>query len=44
MYDKEFKLMAVELMESHKTVAEVSLELGLPDKLLYQWKQISKEG
>ena len=24
MYDKEFKLMAVELIESHKTVAEVS--------------------
>ena len=38
MYDREFKLMAVELMESHKTVAEVSKELGVPTKLLYQWR------
>jgi transposase len=37
-FDKEFKLMAVELIESHKTVAEVSEELGVPKYLLYQWR------
>jgi transposase-like protein len=39
MYDKEFKLMAVELIESHKTVAEVSDELGVhknPKKVNWQ--------
>ena len=36
-YDKEFKLMAVELIESHKTVPEVSKDLGISKALLYQW-------
>jgi transposase-like protein len=36
MYDREFKLMAVELIESHKSVAEVSKELGVHKNLLYQ--------
>jgi transposase len=38
-YDKEFKLMAVELIESHKTVAEVSDELGVSKALLYRWRK-----
>lgn len=45
MYDKEFKLMAVELIESHKTVAEVSKELGVHKNLLYQWRsKFQKKG
>lgn len=43
MYEKEFKLMAVELIESHKTVAEVSKELGVHKNLLYQWKSKFRE-
>ena len=38
-YDKEFKLMAVELIESHKTVYDVSNELGVSKALLYQWRR-----
>jgi transposase len=38
-YDKEFKLMAVELIESHKTVPEVSKDLGVSKALLYQWRK-----
>ena len=34
-YDKEFKLMAVELMETHKNVKEVSEELGVCADLPY---------
>ena len=30
--------MGVELMESHKTVAEVSKELGVHKNLFYQWR------
>jgi len=37
-HDKEFKLMAIELIESHKSVAEVSEELGVTKTLLYQWR------
>ena len=43
MYDREFKLMAVELIESHKTVAEVSEELGVHKNLLYQWRSKFQE-
>ena len=38
-FDKEFKLMAVELIESHKTVPKVSEELGIDKSLLYQWRK-----
>ena len=38
-YDKEFKLMAVELIETHKSVKEVSNELGVSKDLLYQWRK-----
>jgi len=38
-YDKEFKLMAVELMETHKSVKEISVELGVQTDLLYQWRR-----
>ena len=38
-YDKEFKLMAVELIETHKSVKEVSEELGVSRDLLYQWRK-----
>lgn len=37
-FDREFKLMAVELIESHKTFAEVAKELGVHKNLLYQWR------
>ena len=44
-YDKEFKLMAVELIESHKTVTEVAKELGVHKNLLYQWRdKLLKKG
>ena len=44
-YDKEFKLMAVELIETHKSVSEVSEELGIDKSLLYQWrKSFDKKG
>ena len=37
--------MSVELIESHKTVAEVSDELGVSKALLYQWrKSFRKKG
>ena len=37
--------MAVELIESHKTVAEVSEELGVHKNLLYQWRsKFQKKG
>lgn len=38
-FDKEFKLMAVELIETHKTVFEVSQELGVSKALLYRWRK-----
>ena len=38
MHDRELKLMAVELIESNKSVAEVSEELGVHKNPLYQWR------
>jgi transposase len=38
-YDKEFKLMALELIESHKSVREVAEELGVGTSLLYYWRK-----
>ena len=38
-YDKEFKLMALELIESHKSVKQVADELGVGTSLLYYWRK-----
>ena len=38
-YDKEFKLMAVKLMDNNKSVREISEELGVKKDLLYQWRR-----
>lgn len=38
-YDKEFKLMAVELMETDKSVQEISKDLDVKKDLLYQWRR-----
>jgi len=37
-YDKEFKLMAVELMTSGKTSIEVGQDLGIAPDLVRRWK------
>lgn len=37
-YDKEFKLMAVELLLSGKTAKEVSKDLDIDASLLRRWK------
>jgi transposase-like protein len=36
-YDKEFKLEAVQLVESGKWAAEVSRELNLAEQTLHNW-------
>ena len=38
MYDRGFKLMVVEFIESRKIVAEVAKELGVHNNFLYQWR------
>ena len=38
-YDKEFKLMAVELMTSGKTSVEVGKDLGIEPDLVRRWKR-----
>jgi transposase-like protein len=38
-YGREFKLMAVELIEAQKRVKEVSEDLGVSKDLLYQWRR-----
>ncbi|WP_375199370.1 IS3 family transposase [Bacillus sp. RS11] len=44
-YDKEFKLEAVQLVESGKRVAEVARELDLAEQTLHNWvKKFSKDG
>lgn len=45
-YSKEFKLEAVQLLESgDKTATELALQLGVRRNLLYKWQeQIKKEG
>jgi len=44
-YDKEFKLEAVQLVESGKKVAEVARELDLAEQTLHNWvKKFSKDG
>jgi transposase len=42
-YDKEFKVMALELIESHKSVKQVAEELGVGTSLLYYWRKCFAE-
>lgn len=44
-YDKEFKLEAVQLVESGKRVAEVARELDLAEQTLHNWvRKFGKDG
>ena len=46
-FDKEFKIMAVEICQSGKSTSEVAEELGLRTELVNRWKreyQERKEG
>ena len=44
-YDKEFKLEAVQLVQSGKRVAEVARELDLAEQTLHNWvKKFSQDG
>lgn len=46
-YDKEFKKMAVELMESGQTSAQVADDLGIKPDLIRRWRRefiVNKEG
>ena len=39
-YDREFKVEAVKLVtEGGRTVAEAARNLGIPENLLYKWKE-----
>ena len=38
-YDKEFKLMAVEMMNSGRTSIEVGIELGISSDLVRRWRR-----
>jgi transposase len=38
-YDKEFKIMAVELVESGKTTMEVANDLGIRRELVCRWRR-----
>ncbi len=38
-YDREFKIMAVELCQSGKTAAAVGRELGIAPNLIRRWKR-----
>lgn len=38
-YDKEFKLMAVELCKTGKSARQVALELGIRSELVSRWKR-----
>ncbi len=42
-YDKEFKLIAVELMTSGKTSIEVGEELGIAPDLVRRWNREYKK-
>lgn len=42
-YDKEFKIMAVELCLSGKPTSEVAQELGLRTELISRWKREYKQ-
>jgi len=42
-YDKEFKLMAVDLMNSGKTSPQVGSELGIAPDLVRRWRREFKK-
>ena len=42
-YDPEFKRLALELMETNKSVKEIAEELGVGTSLLYYWRKRSNE-
>lgn len=42
-YDKEFKIMAVELCLSGKSISKVADELGIRTNLLSRWKREYKQ-
>ena len=37
-FDKEFKLMAVELSKSRDSIQELAQELGVRPELIYRWR------
>jgi transposase len=44
-YDKEFKIMAVELMETERSGQEIADDLGVSRHLLYKWRrELRKKG
>jgi len=44
-YDESFKLMAIELVESGKTIVSVAEDLGINSDLLGKWRrQYKKQG
>jgi len=44
-YDKEFKIMAVELMDTDKSVRQIAEDLGISHYLLYEWRrELQKKG
>lgn len=38
-YDKDFKLMIIELLESGQTASKVSEEYGINIQMIYRWKK-----
>ena|SRR5690554_1044360 len=38
-YDREFKVMAVELSRSRENMADLAQELGVRPELLYRWRR-----
>ena len=38
-YDKEFKLMAIELGKNRKDIPELAEELGIRAELIYRWRR-----
>jgi transposase-like protein len=37
-FDKEFKLMAVELSKTRENINELAKELGILPELIYRWR------
>ena len=42
-YEKSFKIMIVELLESGKTAAEIHREYGLNMNMMYRWRKEYKD-
>lgn len=42
-YSDKFKETIIDIvLNSNKSITEISLELGLPDRILYNWRYIEK--